>query len=80
MRLQLTSHALQAHSRDPGSLLYTLEKVIPIEMAATRRFAGKDERGGGGGKASRSVGSLEGWLGGAAPWRAGGCGDQSNPS
>ena len=32
-RLALTSHALQAHSRVPGSLVYTLEKILPIEMA-----------------------------------------------
>ncbi|MHC4848612.1 MAG: hypothetical protein ACYTEG_09175 [Planctomycetota bacterium] len=33
VRLQLSSHALQAHSRDEGSLIHTLEKVLPIEMA-----------------------------------------------
>jgi len=32
-RLQLTSHALQAHSRQPGSLLHTVEKILPIQMA-----------------------------------------------
>ena len=32
-RLGLTSYALQAHSREPGSLLNVMEKLIPIEMA-----------------------------------------------
>ncbi|MHC4938026.1 MAG: hypothetical protein ACYTHK_03560 [Planctomycetota bacterium] len=33
VRMQLSSHALQAHSRDEGTLIHTLEKILPIEMA-----------------------------------------------
>jgi len=32
-RLELTSHALQTHSRREGTLLHTVEKILPIEMA-----------------------------------------------
>jgi hypothetical protein len=32
-RLGLTSHTLQAHSREPGSLINVMEKLLPIEMA-----------------------------------------------
>ena len=32
-RLDLTSHALQAHSREEGTLVHALEKLVPIAMA-----------------------------------------------
>ena len=32
-RMELTGHALQAHSREEGTLTYALEKLVPIPMA-----------------------------------------------